>query len=302
MTRAGFVWGAGLVALLVALPAAAESAAQTFNTALPVATGDFVLRQQLFIRSAGGDSRSADREAHAWGSTSVLGYGVREDVTVFGAVPVAAKSLEATAAGGARVERDTAGLGDVRVLARWTAHQADAPGRTFRIAPFAGVEAPTGEDDARDARGRLPRPLQPGSGSWDPFAGVVATWQTLDYQLDGQISHKVNTRDEGFAFGDVTRLDVSGQYRVWPGELGTGVPGFLYASLDANLVHRSENTVAGRHDPASGGVQVFLSPGLQYVTKRWVLEGVVQLPVAQARNELGLEDDFVARLGFRVNF
>ena len=150
--------------------------------------------------------------------------------------------------------------------------------------------------------GRLPQPLQLGSGSWDGFGGIVATWQTLAYEVDVQAAYKANTEASGFAFGDVARLDGSVQYRVWPRDLGTGVPGFLYGTLDLNLIHRRENEIAGGTDPDSGGTQVFLAPGLQYVTKRWVLEWVVQLPVAQDRNAAGLKDDVIARAGFRVNF
>jgi hypothetical protein len=47
---------------------------------------------------------------------------------------------------------------------------------------------------------------------------------------------------------------------------------------------------------------VFLSPGLQYVTKRWIVEGVVQLPVVQNLHGTALENDYVLRAGFRFNF
>jgi hypothetical protein len=38
------------------------------------------------------------------------------------------------------------------------------------------------------------------------------------------------------------------------------------------------------------------------VTKRWVAEAIVQLPVAQNLNGAALEDDVIVRAGFRVNF
>lgn len=302
MRRFAVLAGPIVLAAIAGTPAAAQAAAQTFNTALPVGDGNFVFRQQLFYRSAGDDPTAADREAEAWGSISVLGYGATSDLTLFGVVPFADKSLDATTPGRARVERDTHGLGDARLFARYTVVQDDAPGRTFRIAPFAGVELPTGRDDDRDRLGRLPQALQVGSGSWDGFGGVVATWQTLAYELDAQAAYHANTEANGFEFGDVARLDGSVQYRVWPTELGPGVPGFLYGVLEANLIHRQENETGGTENPNSGGTQFFLDPGLQYVTKRWVLEGIVQLPVAQDSNAAGLKDDIIARVGFRVNF
>jgi len=290
------------IAALAAMPSLAAAAAQTFNTALPVGEGRYVLREQLVHRRAGGDPTGAERVSTAWSAVSVLGYGATPDLTVFAALPLVHKRLDVTTASGRRVERSAGGLGDARLFARYTAFRADAPGRTFRIAPFAGVEAPTGRDDAGDRLGRLPRPAQPGSGAWDGFGGVVATWQTLAYEIDVQAAYTANTGADGFAFGDVARLDGSVQYRVWPRELGGGVPGFLYGTLGANLIHREETTLAGRADARSGGTQLFLAPGLQYVTKRWVLEGAVQLPVAQELNAAGLADEVIARLGFRVTF
>ena len=144
--------------------------------------------------------------------------------------------------------------------------------------------------------------MQPGSGAWDAFGGVVATFQTLDYQIDGQVSYRGNGEANDFEAGDVARLDGSLQYRLWPRKLGSGVPGFLYGVLEAGLVYRDNNRVGGIDDPNSGGTTLFLTPGLQYVTKRWIVEGVVQLPVIQDLNGTALENDYVIRAGFRVNF
>jgi hypothetical protein len=176
------------------------------------------------------------------------------------------------------------------------------PGRTFRIAPFAGVKAPTGDDNKRDMFGRLPSSVQPGSGAWDVFGGVVATFQTFAFQADGQISYRVKNKANGLDPGDELRLDGSLQYRLWPRQLGDGVPSFLYGVLESNLVHRDRDEVNAIDDANSGGTTLFLSPGLQYVTKRWIVEGVVQLPVVQNLHGNALENDYVLRAGVRFNF
>ncbi len=161
---------------------------------------------------------------------------------------------------------------------------------------------PTGDNDDSDGLGTLPATFQLGSGSWDPLGGVVATYQTLDYQIDAQLSYKLNTEANGFEFGDEARLDVSVQYRLWPRELRGGVPGFLYGILESNLIHRGKNRIGGRADGDSGGTTLFISPGLQYITKRWILEAIVQLPAVQNSGGTGLRDDFTVRTGLRVNF
>jgi len=47
---------------------------------------------------------------------------------------------------------------------------------------------------------------------------------------------------------------------------------------------------------------LFLTPGIQYVTKRIVVEAAVQVPVVQDLNGNALENDFIGILSFRVNF
>ncbi len=280
----------------------AQAAPETFNTALPVGKGDFIFREQFLYIKASDDPSPADRNLEVLGGISVLGYGATSDLALFGVLPYLDKRLELTESSGRRIARSTRGIGDAQLFARYTVFQKDLPGRNFRIAPFLGLELPTGDDNDRDSFGRLPATLQLGSGSWDPFGGVIVTYQTLDYEIDAQLSYKANTEANGFEFGDEFRFDASLPSRLWPRELGAGVPGFLYGVIETNLLHQAKNEIGGTKDPNSGGTKLFLSPGLQYVTKRWVLEAIVQLPVVQDLNGTELEDDFIVRTGFRVNF
>jgi hypothetical protein len=273
----------------------------TFNTALPVHEGGWVLREQLVFMKVDDDPTPARRDMEVTGLVSVLGYGVTRDLALFGMLPWFDKRLDMRM-GGQDLTRSEQGLGDLTVLARYTAYQHDAPGRTLRIAPFLGVKAPTGEDDARDGLGRLPPPAQPGSGSWDVLGGVVLTWQTLDFQVDSQLSYKANREANGFEAGDVAALDASLQYRLWPRSLGGGVPAFLYGVLEANLVHAAKDRVGGADDPNSGGTSLFITPGLQFVTRKWIVEAGVQLPVSQNLHGTALERDYTITGGFRINF
>lgn len=281
--------------------AAARAAPESFNTALPVAEGEFVFREQFILDQSGDDPSGARRDRTAWDLVSVLGYGATSDLALFGVVPYVDRSLDITE-GGTRRSRSASGLGDISLFGRYTVFRRDWPGRTLRVAAFAGLELPTGDDDETDSLGRLPPSVQPGSGSWDPFGGVVVSYQTLDFEVDAQASYRANTKANDFEFGDVARLDGALQYRLWPRELGSGVPGFLYGVLEANLIHRDENRAGGTDDPDSGGLSLFILPGLQYVTKRWIVETGVQIPVVQDLNGTALEKDTIFRAGFRLNF
>jgi len=280
---------------------AAWSAPITFNTALPVHEGGYVLREQFIFMKNADDPTPARRDMEVTGLVSVLGYGVTRDFALFGMLPWFVKRLDMTMAGQDRTRRQS-GVGDLTVVGRYTAYEYNAPGRTMRIAPFLGVKAPTGEDNARDGSGRLPPSLQPGSGSWDALGGAVLTWQTLDFQLDSQVSYKANRQANGFQAGNVAEIDASLQYRLWPRSLGAGVPAFLYGVLEANLVRSARDRSGGNDDRNSGGSTLFITPGLQYVTRKWIVEAAVQIPVSQHLNGTALKNDYAVTTGFRINF
>ena len=282
---------------IAALAAPAQAGPITFNSAITLSSDEFVVREQFVYDRAGDDPSGAGRERQALGSVSVLGYGIDETLSLFAVLPYFAKRLEV--AGGAR---DANGIGDVRAFARYTVVRKNWTARALRLSLFGGVETPTGDDGVSDGRGRLPASVQPGSGSWDPFGGLVATYQTLDFQIDGQLAYQANTAGNGFEAGDVARADASLQYRLWPRKLAGGVPGFLYGVIEANLISKARNRTGGLADRNSGGITLFLVPGLQYVTKRWIVEAAVQLPVVQNTGGTALETDFVLRAGFRFNF
>lgn len=272
----------------------------TFNTALPVAKGEGIFRvQSMYMRSTD-DLSPLNRELTVWAFPIVGAYGLTEKLAIFGIVPILDKKLEVDTPIGRRTRGDT-GLGDVTFITRYTIWQKDRPGQTIRIAPFVGIKVPTGRDDKKDSLGKLPQDLQLGSGSWDPLFGAIVTWQTLERQIDLSASYKINNGANDFRFGNEARLDVAYQHRLWPGELGPGVPAYVYGVVESNLIRQDKNRVGGVKDDNSGGTTWYLTPGIQYVTKKIVIEGAVQLPVVQDLNGKGLKNDFVAILSFRMN-
>jgi len=51
-----------------------------------------------------------------------------------------------------------------------------------------------------------------------------------------------------------------------------------------------------------GSIQVFGSPGLQYITPNFILEAGVQLPILQDLASPRLETDFTVVLSLRIQF
>lgn len=305
MTTASFVMRCSLYVFFIIIGSIAATRAFaapiTFNTALPVAEGEGIFRiQSRYIRSTD-DPTTQDRELTVWSAPIVLVYGVNRDITLFGIIPYLDKELELTTSSG-RLRRGDTGLGDTTFVGRYTIWKLDQLGQTTRIAPFAAIKAPTGEDSEEDGLGRLPQTLQLGSGSWDYTLGTIMTWQTFDWQFDGSASYRFNKEANNFRFGDQARLDLSYQYRLLPRRLGPGVPNFLYVVAESTLIWQGKNEIGEVDDKDSGGTTWFLTPGIQYVTKRFILESALQLPVLQDLNGDALANDFAGILSFRTNF
>ncbi|MDA2911333.1 transporter [Nitrospiraceae bacterium AH_259_D15_M11_P09] len=297
ISMTALVW----VMLLASGVSRSQAGPITFSSALPVATGEFILREQVVVLRSTDDPGPEDRDLRVLAVPSVLAYGVTRDLALFGIVPYLDKT-RLTTEGGQRRRRGDSGLGDAIVLGRYTIYSRDRLGETRRLAPFVGLKLPTGEDNATDSFGRLDQPLQLGSGSWDPIVGTSFSWQTFDWEFDSAVQYRFNNTANNFEFGDQARLDLSFQYRLWPRELGTGVPAFFYGVLESNLISAGKNEEGGISKPDSGGTTWFLAPGLQYVTRRVVLEVIVQIPAVQDLNGLALKNDYIVSTGFRVNF
>ena len=272
----------------------------TFLTALPVASSQAVVRGQYFLIRATDDPTPAERDLTVHAVPVAIAVGATPRLALFGIVPIVTKSIALTTPIG-RITRETTGLGDIVTFARYTVYAVDMEESTFRIAPFGGIKMPTGDSGGSDALGVVPRPLQPGSGSWDGLGGLAVPYQTKQWELDADTGIKKNTEADDFRFGDEFFADLSFQYRVWPRQLGAGVPAFLFAVVETNVISQGRNELAGASDPDSGGTRGDVDLGLQYVTTSLIVEGIVQIPAVDEPNGAGLRNDYRFTAGVRWN-
>lgn len=145
-----------IAASLMAWASTANAAAITFNTALPVSKGGFVLRESGTFTRASDEFGGVEREETAIEAVSALGFGVSRKLAVFGVLPLVRKDSKIDG-----FENTSTDIADATVFARMEAARWDRRGGTIRLAPFAGLIAPTGK------RGRT------GDGSLDVFVGAV---------------------------------------------------------------------------------------------------------------------------------
>jgi len=295
----------GIVSILIFIssPHLAFAIPINNNTALTAHRGEVIIREQIrYIRKSGDDS-VLDRTVDTLVIPNIVVYGVTEKLNVTGIYPIIYRDLDVNTPTG-RASRDTAGFGDLTLLAKYLFWKADRPAETWRADVVGGIELPTGNTDKEDGLGKLPRRIQIGKGSWNPIVGTVFTRQTLRQQVDLALTYQFNTEGHGFEFGDIFKHDISYQVRIWPWVLpkGKGVPTYVNLVIEANGIWAQKAESRGVTVDASGGYTLFLSPGIQLVTKRVIVEVSIQLPVIQTLNGEQPETEFVLAGGFRIQF
>ena len=102
--------------------------------------------------------------------------------------------------------------------------------------------------------------------------------------------YKFNTAG-GVAGDDELRGDVAVSLRLAGGVNDDGAPWGLYAIGEVNAQYIVD-----------GSSQVFLSPGIQFITPQLILELGVQIPVHQDMKSPRLETDFTVVGGVRFQF
>ena len=288
-------------ALAAAGPQLASAGPITFFTTLPVSTGGLFLMDITNPATTTVTSPSGHGDGLALSEILDIGYGVTPKLQLFALIPwFVHKSLTDTAPNGSRANSGSNGFGDTLFLARYTLIGFEHAESALRIAPIMGLKTPTVVSDTGFSK--IPRPLQPGSGTWDPLAGLTLVWQTVDWEFDADAGYRVNTTADHFRFGNEVFADGSVQYRLWPFQIGAGNSGFIYATLDSNFLGQGKNRVNGRADPNSGGSLWFVDPGIQYVTERYALKAAAQLPTLEALNGGAPQPDYGVFVCVRLNF
>lgn len=255
------------------------------NTALPISAGAIIIREQIVTTHASDVFGGLDRHVDLFAARTVLGYGLTSKLALFGMLPLI--NIDRTLGD---VSTSHSGLGDAALFARFEVIRLDKPGQTLRIAPFGGLRFPTGREG------------KTGDGSLDIFGGLIATLASTQWSLDSQLRYDLNREANGFERGDSTRFESSFQYRLTPGKVIQDTAAFFYGVLEFSASYYERNRVNGITDPDSGGFQLFLTPGLQYATRRWVADLGIKFPIVNDLNGTALETDYSILTSIRVNF
>jgi hypothetical protein len=232
-------------------------------------------------------------------------YGITGDFTVGLTLPIVQKTLKFTTPTGRRAEIHSSGVGDLSVVGVYRFYRRDVPLGSTQLSVIGGLELPTGSNDQTDGdvpdltggtSTRIPRDLQPGSGSVDGIVGL-AGFQNFDrLSLYGSLQGKINSEDDDFKFGNRLHYDLAADYVLQEGRN-------LFLILEFNGRYEARSEENGRDVRNSGGHSLFISPGIQYLPVPYlILETSIQLPVFQELNGTQLGTDFSIVVGLRYLF
>ena len=260
--------------VMVCAPATILAGPINTDVALTPPKGGSIFRLQYIYSESDGSGDVQHVNASIIKGTYV--FGLKENLALFLTVPHVHREVDVVKPQLGRFERSDRGVADLTFLAKYRFWQDDRrPGETLRWAAIGGLNIRSGDSDFT-------------SDSYDPIVGTVFTWQRDRGWFDADLIYQFNTGG-GESRHDALRYDLAYSYRLTPARFEPGNAWELDAVAELN----------GRYI-TDGSHEVFLSPGLQFITKQWILETSLQLPIIQDID--GPETDYRFVVGFRFQW
>lgn len=166
------------------------------------------------------------------------------------------------------------------------------------------MELPTGKKSApSEAKINAPafvrQQLTPLSGGFAPHFDLSFSQAGGRLIFGGNIEGILRSERDGFHTGHEVRVNTDLEYVLLPRNYDTP-GGELFAILETNFVRRGSGRVGGSVVPESRSTEFYLVPGLQYAAApQFVIEGSIQLPIAQRTGAQVLRTDRNILLGIR---
>lgn len=195
------------------------------------------------------------------------------------------------------------GIGDLQLGAKFALLDRKSDG--VGVSLLAGLSIPTGAThEGPQGEHGIETEFQPGSGSWDPSAGITIGKSFGPLSIDASATYTLRTegsRDtnlgDQFAFGGA----VSWRLGKGPHVHDDGTferHQALDLIVEVNGKWEERQRIGEERDPNSGGTQIFVSPGVRYVSANgWSLYSSVAIPVHHDLNGIQNETDVRFKLG-----
>jgi hypothetical protein len=235
------------------------------------------LENQFLTATAVSDDDTANKESlQQYTVKPVFTYSPAEFLNIVVGVPVTYKNwvLNDIETGTVVNSAKPFGLGDIDAGARFFIFQDTnlSEKKRHSLALMAGVTAPTGNNNFKDADGaRIDEHSQLGTGSWVPYLGLSYAFHKDPWNFSAYTAvrfHTINAYDYLYGTGIVAGIGT--QFRIWD-------PFALTLGIDARYAYN--DTLADVTQVNTGGAVFGLTPGfiLNVVSDLW-LKGNVQIP------------------------
>ena len=263
-----------LAAVAAGLCTTARAGPINTDVAMTPRKGGSILRLQYIYGEAKGRGEIEDIRTSRIKATYV--FGLKSNLALFLTETYVNRKVERITPELKRFEDTEDGFADLTFLVKYRFWQDDRrPGESLRWAVLGGLNIRSGDSKFT-------------SDSYDPILGTVFTWPRDRGTLSTDLVYQFNTGG-GKSRHDALRYDVAYSYRLTP---VTYEPGHAW---EINAV----GELNGRY-VTDGSHEIFLSPGLQFVTQQWIFETSIQLPVLQDLD--GPETDYRIVVGLRFQW
>lgn len=244
---------------------------------------------------------SQDKDAHSLDSLLhyfiSMAYGVTDNFTLTVRIPyiVLNNIRAATPEDPNEVDHhgDSTGIGDLSVIGQY--RFLTMKDSNFSSCLIFGLKTPTGRTHVKDNQGELfEAEHQPGSGSWDPIAGIAASKRMGPLSLDANMLYTFATQGtQDTNLGDMLNYNFAVSYRALK------KPFALDLVTELNGEWKQKSKVSGISDENSGESTVLLSPGIRVsLNDKFMTYVSVGLPVLQHQN--GKQNDTTVRTLFGI--
>ena len=227
------------------------------------------------------------------------------------------KDMEMIRRGGRRSSMNSQGAGDTMLMTKTLLYADDYLIPTSQVSLLLGVSIPTGSIDQDDTGQILPYSMQLGSGTFDPFIGVLYEGSSSPFWWGANASYLARAYEnyKSYNLGDEYRLDLYGMYQLRHNLVGElQIKGKYVGDIEGEAQeveqdgdgHMNGNPnmafMSNLYDPDNyGGSTVDLTTGVQWQPFRnHILNAQFSVPLFQNLHGTQMERDFTASVTYYI--
>jgi len=227
------------------------------------------------------------------------------------------KDMEMIRRGGRRSSMNSQGAGDTMLMTKTLLYADDFLVPRSQVSLLLGVSIPTGSIDQDDKGQILPYSMQLGSGTFDPFIGVLYEGSSSPFWWGANASYLARAYEnyKSYNLGDEYRLDLYGMYQLRHNLVGElQIKGKYVGDLEGEAQeieqdgdgHMNGNPnmafMSNLYDPDNyGGSTVDLTTGVQWQPFRnHILNAQFSVPLFQNLHGTQMERDFTASVTYYI--